>query len=322
MEEIKLNENYEKFPDNFFVPKEVKYGDHSFRNFLVRFDNLYEIYRYLNSKPVINKNIWTRESDLASITGNYKQAGIPYEKALEDLKNFDEEGYDEFADLVSELSHLKAGYKHEYETHRTLYGGYLNIPAYSAGDPLCYEVQRRIKKPKFINVYAALSYPWFTTKNQVLHRAVIMMSIIHALEKNGYNVNFETFQLSEKEHELVYMAINIQQYGERTNLQTLYKTNCHVEFFRRLLFRVLETMPVTDDWSDGYGHTCDAPMVKEILKIGDDALYFGTPTELRIRGDNLESDFKNCLEVLDLQNRFDVREITDEMQQKVKSIIK
>ena len=56
MEEIKLNENYEKFPDNFFVPKEVKYGDHSFRNFLVRFDNLYEIYRYLNSKPVINKN--------------------------------------------------------------------------------------------------------------------------------------------------------------------------------------------------------------------------------------------------------------------------
>lgn len=319
MKQIELNNNYVNFPHHFFDPNEVVYNDSRFRNFLVRFDNLYEVYNYLKSNPQINTKIF---KELSSETGSYSFAGIHYEDALEELTNFNEEGYIEFLNLVRELADIKAGYQHEYEVRRTLAGGHLVIPAYSSGSPLCYETYERVKKPKFVNIHATLSYPWYTNKTQVLYRAVILMSIINALEKNGYNVNLNTFELSEKRKELIYIVVNIKHHGERTNLQTLYKTNCHVEFLRRLLFRVLETMPVTEDWSDGYGHTCDADMVKDILKIDEKDIYFGTPTELRIKGDDLGVDFKNCLEVLELQERFDIREITEEFQEKVRRIIR
>ena len=319
MKKVSLNKNYENFPHHFFAPNEVDYDDHKYRNFLVRFDNLFEIYNYLKSNPEINTKVF---HELSSETGTYSFAGIHYEDALEDLTNFNEEGYVEFLNLVRELAHLKSGYQHEYEVTKTLAGGHLSIPAYSSGAPLCYESYERVKRPKFLNIHASLSYPWYTNKRQVLHRAVILMSIINALEKNGYNINLNTFELSEKRKELIYIVVNIKHHGERTNLQTLYKTNCHVEFLRRILFRVLETMSVTEDWSDGYGHTCDEDMVKDILKIGRDDIYFGTPTELKIKGDDLGEDFKACLAALELQNRFDVREITQEFQEKVRKIIK
>ncbi len=316
---MSLNSNYKKYPDHYYAPEKIVVDDHNYKIFLTKFDNLYEIYELLKSKPAINRSIFT---ELSSETGEYSFAGIPYEEAVEDLINFEEDGYADFLDLIKELAHVRAGYKHEYELKRTLAGGHLNIPAYSTGSPLCYESYERIKRPKFINVHASLSYPWYTNKKQVLNRAIILVSVINALERNGYNINLNTFELSEKYKELIHIVVNVKKHGERTNLQTLYKTSCHVEFLRRILFRILESMSVTEEWSDGYGHTCDPEFARSVLKFGKDDIYFGTPSELDIEGNDLTEDFLACLAALKLDGKFDVREISDEFKENAKRLIK
>jgi len=314
-----MSNNYERFPHHFYLPEEIKVNRRNYTKYLVSFDDLYEIYNFLKSNPEINKEVF---HELSSITGEYKFAGIPYEDAVEDLINFDEDGYADFLDLVSELANIKAGYKHEYELRKTLAGGHLNIPDYARGTPLCYESYERIKRPKFIHIHAALSYPWYTNKNQVLNRAIILVSVINALERNGYNINLDTFELSDKDDELVNIVVNVKRHGARTNLQTLYKTSCHVEFLRRILFRVLETIDVKNDWESGYGHTCEYDMTKNVLGIGPEDIYFGTPDELDINGKDLAEDFVACLENLKLEHKFDVREISNEFKEKAKRLIK
>lgn len=316
---MSLNNNYKKYPEHYYAPEIIKVDGSNYKIYLTKFDNLYEIYNLLKSNPTLNTNIF---NELHSETGDYSFAGIPYEEALEDLINFEEDGYSEFLDLIKDLSHVRVGYKHEYELKRTLAGGHLNIPAYSTGSPLCYETYERVKRPKFINVHAALSYPWTTSKNQVLNRAIILVSVINALERNGYNVNLNTFELSNEYKELVNIVVNVKKHGERTNLQTLYKTSCHVEFLRRILFRILETMAVTEDWESGYGRTCDPDFVSETLNISKNDIYFGTPQELDIHGKDLTDDFTSCLESLNLNKKFDVREISDEFKENVKRLIK
>ena len=313
------NKNYENYPEHYYEPEKIKVGKEEYTLYLTKFNNLYEIYNLLKSNPQINGDIF---HELASVTGEYSFAGIPYKDAVEDLINFDEDGYANFLDLIKELAHVKAGYKHEYELKRTLAGGHLNIPAYSVGSPLCYESYERVKRPKFITIHSMLSYPWFTSKKQVLNRAIILVSIINALERNGYNINLNTFELSEKYEEIINIVVNAKKHGERTNLQTLYKTSCHVEFLRRILFRILETMAVTENWNDGYGHTCDPDFAKKVLNINKEDIYFGTPDDLDIHGKDLTDDFMACLASLKLDKMFDVREISDEFKDNVKRLIK
>ena len=313
------NTNYRKYPNHYYEPEKVAVGARDYQKYFIRFSNLYEIYNLLKSNPEINYEIFP---ELASLNGTYNFAGIPYDEALEDLVNFDEKGYIDFLDLNRDLANVKLGYKHEYELIRTLAGGHLNIPAYSAGSPLCYESYERVKRPKFINIHSTLSYLHYTTKNQFLNKAIILLSLISALEKNGYNVNLNTFELSDNGNELLHIAVNVKKFGERINYQTLYKTNCHVEFLRRILFRILETSAVQNEWGNGYGHTCDAEFTKKVLNVSSSDLYFGTPSELNISGEDLAEDFESCLNTLDLKTKFDVREISDEFKEKVKRIIK
>ena len=316
---MKLNKNYTDFPKHFYAPQEIEVDDRTYNKFLIRFDNLFEIYDFLKGDYVINRNIF---HELSSENGEYKFAGIPYEDAVEDLINFNEDGYTDFLNLVKELANVKAGDIHEYELQKTLAGGHLNIPAYSVGSPLCYETYRKVKRPKYVSIHASLSYPWYTNKKQVLNRALILVSIINALERNGYEVNLNTFELSDEYKELLNIVVNVKQYGRKTNLQTLYKTNCHVEFLRRILFRILEATSVTCDWADGYGHTCSEIFARKVLNIGKDDIYFGTPDDLGIKGKDLSKDFNSCLETLNLNNKFNVRQISDEFKEKAKRLIK
>ena len=316
---MKLNENYKKYPQHYYVPENIEIDDNKYKLFLVRFNNLYEIYELLKSNPAINKDVFSK---LSSEQDNYDFAGMDYKDAVEDLINFNEDGYANFLKLIKDLTKVKTGYKHEYELKRTLAGGHLNIPAYSTGSPLCYESYERIKRPKFIKIHSTLSYPWFVEKSQVLNRAIILVSIINALERNGYNIDLNTFELAKEYREIFYVNVKVKNHGERTNLQTLYKTNCHVEFLRRILFRILETSGVEENWQHGYGQTCSEDFSRQVLNINKDDIYFGTPNELEIYGDNLAKDFKSCLKVLNLKDKFDIKKIDAEFNQNVKNLVK
>ena len=313
-----LNSNYQKFPHNLFVPNLVKVLGDNYWEFAATFDTLQDVYDYIKANPEINTDTFKK---LMSVQAPFQDAGLPFDQALEDLVNDEEKEFVNFLNLVQEISNVKQGYSPEYQTIKSVSGGHLNIPDYIRGIPECYESTEKVNNPKFINIYSTLSYQWTTNKQQVINRAIILISIINALEKNGYKVNLNTFVVIQKNNELINILVGAKKVNETTDLQAVYKTSCKIEFLRRILFRVLETLPVDKAWYFGYGLTSDEEFVRELYNIGDDDLYFGTPQELGIRG-NLENDFIRALTKLKLADKFDVQEITSEIQENLKRLVK
>lgn len=295
--------NFETWPENIFPAEKIKVSGDRYTMYKARFRNLYALYEYLKSDPEINRDIF---SELSSLTGSQSFAGKPYKQAVEDLISTVDPGYEEFLTLQKSINSGKSMLVHKYKVVRTVAGGHLNIPAYSAGQPLCYETEERITKPKFIRIHLSLSYYWGTSKDQVLHRAVIITNIVRALESAGYSVDINSFEMSSCNDELAYIIVEIKKHGGRINMSTLYKTLCHVEFLRRILFRILETLDVKNYWNSGYGQTCDEQFIRKALKLDKNDIFFDQPREMGIQGDDLAQDFENAVNHLNLTDKIDV----------------
>ncbi len=311
--------NQRRFPDNIFEPEKIKVGRNNYTMYRASFNNLYALYEYLKSNPDLNRDVFYK---LSSENGSESFAGKPYREAVEDLIGEIDPGYEEFLKLQSDLNRAKKGKIHKFKLVRTVAGGHLNIPLYSVGNPLCYETEERISKPKFIRVHVSLSYYWGTSKSQVLHRAIIITNIIKALEKAGYSVDLNTFEMSQEEEELIYIIVQIKKHGGRLNMGALYKTLCHVEFLRRILFRILETMDVKNCWEGGYGQTCSEEFIRKALKLGKNDIFFDQPREMGIEGDDLADDFESAVRHLNLEDKIDVEKAKREFREDTKVLRK
>lgn len=310
--------NVEKFPDNIFERDRIEVDDYHYNIYKARFNNLYALYEYLKAEPDINRGVFYK---LSSVEGDSDFAGKPYKKAVEELVSEVDPGYQEFLKLQSDLNARK-GKIHRYKTVKTLAGGHLNVPAYCAGSPLCYETEEKIMKPKFARMHVTLSYYWGTEKKQVLNRAIIITNILKALENAGYSVDLNTFELSRCGDELAYIIVQIKKHGGRCDMQALYKSLCHVEFLRRILFRVLETMDVENGWCSGYGSTCDEIFTRDALKLGKNDIFFDQPRDMGIRGNDLADDFESAMEHLNLSDKIDVERAKKQFREETKILVK
>ncbi len=309
--------NHEKYEDYIFSPERVDIGEDTYTLYKARFNSLFDLYEYLKSNPQTNRRVFTT---LHSVEKGSSFAGKPYKAAVEDLVNEVDPGYEEFLTLQRDLNNASLREMHKYKLVRTVAGGHLNVPAYSAGNPLCYETEEKIKKPKFVRIHVTLSYYWGTSKKQVLNRAIIITNVLKALEKAGYSVDLNTFELSEEYDELIYIVVQIKRHGERMNMAALYKTLCRVEFLRRILFRILETLDVKRNWEDGYGTTCDERFTRKVLNFGPNDIFFDQPREMGIRGEDLADDFEAAIKHLNLEDKIDVEKAKKEFTEDVKSL--
>jgi len=299
--------NHESFPNNIFPPQIIEgYMDGykwSYTMYKARFRNLYELYEYLKSDPEINRTIFKQ---LSSEKGDRSFAGKPYAEAVEDLISPIDPGYEEFLALQKNIDMGQNVTINKYKTVKTVAGGHLNIPAYSAGAPLCYETEERITKPRFIRIHINLSYAFWIKESQVYNRAVIITNTAKALEKAGYSVDINAFQFVKCGDELVNVIVGIKQHGEKINMTALYKTLCHVEFLRRILFRVQETLAVRNNWESSYGQVCDESVIRNVLGLGKEDIFFSEPSALGINGVDLARDFVVTIRKLNLEDKIDV----------------
>lgn len=309
-------DNCRKFPNNYFMPKKLDSGEIIH---LIRFSSLNNLYEYLTSDPVINSRIFKQ---LHSSENDYDFAGKSYEEALKDLisNNYNSD-YQEFLKLQKELENCINRPIHKYKTVRTLSGGHLNVPAYSAGVPLCYETEERIISPKFVRIDATVGYTCSTTKNQVFNRAIIMTNILKALENAGYRIDLNTFELSNIGMEYVHLVFKVKNYNEMLNMQTLYKILCQVEFLRRILFRVLETTGIYGyRWGRNYGDCIPEDKVRQILNLKENDIYFDEPRNMGINGYDLADDFEAAVNHINLADKIDVENAKRKFREKVKRL--
>lgn len=311
--------NRKEFPFNILEPDIITVDDTEYTRYRAKFNSLNDLYNYLSSNPRTNRKVF---SELSSVTGSSSFAGIPYDEALEELSLPPRSGYVDFLKLSEQLDDTAMGYVQEYTTIKSPGGGYLDIPSYVTGDPLCFRTSRSIYTPKFIRVHVALSYYWGTTKKQVFNRALIIAALVNAFEQAGYIVEVNTFELSEKNDEMIDIDVNIKNSDETFNKASLYKSLCYVEFLRRLLFRVLETLDVRNDWESGYGKTCEEDTVRKVRRLGENDIFFDQPESMGINGQNIERDFESVLKILNLQDKIDVEKAKKEFSKNVKTLAK
>lgn len=311
--------NYKRFTNNIFEPEKITVDNVDFVLYLARFSGLYDLYDYVASNPNLNREVFR---ELHSETGTREFAGKPYKEAVQDLINDYNPEYEEFLELQKNLNNGINMEVHKYKTIRTLAGGHLNIPAYSAGSPLCYESEQRIIKPKFLRIHVALGYPHIITKSQVLNRAIIITNILKSLENAGYNIDLDTFSLSREGKEIIHIVVKLKNYGESLNMMALYKTLCNVEFFRRVMFRVKETIEVNEYfWGRTYGKTCDEKFVRKVLNFDNNDIYIEQPDYIGVYGKDLAADFERTINHLNLADKIDVEKAKREFKETSKKLL-
>lgn len=314
MEERGYPNNHIEFPYNIYRPEIITVDGDRYVRYNARFGSLHDLYVYLRSHPRINRKVF---SNLSSITGTTEFAGAPIEEAIEELDLPPRDEYRDFLKLSERLNDDSLGYVQEHITISAPGGGCIDIPAYASGNPFCYKIGRSIYTPKFVRINVLLSYYSGTSKEQILNRALIVAALVNAFEQEGYIVDVNTFELSAEDNEVIDIDVNIKNSDETFNKASLYKTLCYVEFLRRILFRVLETMDVKNKWGFGYGHPCSESFVREAKRLDASDIVIDQPREMGIRGKDIAEDFRNAIEHLQLGDKIDVDKAADEFEKDV-----
>jgi len=311
-----LPNNYKKYPDNVYAPQNVEIGDCDYTVHKFYFRGLQDFYEFLKKNPDINFHAFNK-NDISSVTNDFDFAGVSYDDALEKLVEDMDPGYQEYLQVERNIR-AKGGYSHKYRPIKSVAGGNVDPVLYTVGSPTIYRSSRLIKKPKFITIDTQVAYYWGTSKRQVFNRALIITNLIKALEKNGYNIDVNSFMVAQKSDEVIQAIWEIKKHGQKMNYQTLYKSLVDVEFFRRLGFRVMEVSDVTNYWADGYGQTCGESFVRDLLKLKKDDIYFDQPSNMDIHGRDIAQDFQNAIECLGLEDTIDVQREKEILKESVK----
>lgn len=311
--------NYDKFPFNILKPDTIEIDGKEYTRYRARFNSLHDLYNYLSANPQLNESVFYK---LASLTNDSDFAGKPYKEALEDLNKPPRSEFFDFLELTKKLDEDALGYVKEYITVKSPGGGCIDIPSYVTGSPFCYKTTKSIYTPKFVKINISLSYFGSTTKKQVMNRALIIVSLINAFEQAGYIVDVNTFEISYLGNEISDIDVNIKNSDESFNKASLYKSICYVEFLRRLMFRVLETLDVKGSWCGGYGFPVSEKMARIIRRMDENDIFFDQPREMNITGNDIVRDFENVVEQLNIEDKIDVEYVKNEFNKSAKILRK
>lgn len=309
-----MTKNIKLFPENIFKMERVECNDNMYNVYGFRFRGTSDLYSYLKHNPEINKEVFNpddSEDSIASIAGSTSFAGIPYEDAVEQLIEYNDPGYQEFLSIGKQIEGKKRGTLADYKLVKTVAGGKVDPVAYTTGSPFIYNSIQKKKTPKYVNINVSLGYNCGHNKKQVYNRAVIITNIVNALERQGIKVNINAFEISRTNenylNEIVKIIFEIKRTTKSISYQALYRSLCNVEFLRRCMFRVMETSDVTlNKWKDGYGRPCEREIVTDLLKLKKNDLYFDQPNEMGIYGNDIENDFENVIDYLEIEDKINV----------------
>lgn len=286
----------------------TKEKDNQFHNstvYIGSFDSLEDFLFYVRDENVNSMfaNI------MSSKNGSYNFTGTnSYQEAWNLCRYTMNNGFSQFLEKFDFLNYyIDTQYK--IENNYSVSGFAPSIPRYLLNIPtsMYYHVTKDIPT---VNIYMNYAYSASVSKKAVEHRGIIVLNLIQHLEKSGYKVNFFGFDLSHSRFysELLFMEVPLKKEYEQLNLKTLYFPLVHPSFFRRLLFRATEKMPLTlKEWVDGYGFPSNYQESVEFLeyykklKHAGQVIYISSPYELGIKGDDLRKDFNEVISKLNSQ---------------------
>lgn len=210
------------------------------------------------------------------------------------------EDFEKFLELKNKLEkYIKLSDKKARQNN--WYVGYApDVKAYLEGSPLSM-LNKTNPTRKQIDIYFNATYNWGTNTRQIYNRGVIALSIVEILEKLGFVVNLNIFNMAYNNSQVHYAVFRLKKTNERINIKKLYFPMCHNSWLRRLVFRLMEETPdIESSWTFGYGTPSDESMMRRIIDLKPNDIVIAQPREMGIHGDDLIDDANR---VFDFINR-------------------
>ena len=271
------------------------------------FNDLADLYYYLKSNPKVNRSIFTT---MSSIDNDYEFAGDNLGTAIEYIVNGYPYKFNNFLEACERMQTLTLDTTDNRELKRGLYGGIPLAPLVAAEVPDCMLRYDRSKNIVTRNIYFSLGYPHYNTERTIFNRGLSTLYIIDALEKNGDVVNFIARETSIEADEIVNTEIVLKKPSDiMLDIKKCYYPMASREFLRRLLFRVLESVPVKRNWVRGYGRQLEENELRKMFNLKNTDYVIPTPNEIGISGKNIYTDTVKLINRLKLTEEFDVEKI-------------
>lgn len=293
--------NFEIYKDIIKRPYNV--GD--LKVYEVEFLGLNELYNFLISNPPINTNSFSkvRSQDKMSTDSEKMFYELTYEDALKYLLGGYEKNIDKLFELTRSLQAEKRYSVNKTRVIRSQTGSRVCINGFVSNSPKKFYRLERMEEKKFVRVHANMSFTANDSVNKVLHRGALLKNLVDLLEANNYSVGLNTFILLERYGEVFYFKLHIKNVNSALHLQDMIYPLTSVAFLRRLVFRVMESVPFQgEEWSNNYGAEIYEDEVKKILNISEKDIYVGSPSQMMLEGVSLEEDANSFLKYVNADN--------------------
>lgn len=278
-----------------------KYFKSKYTIYHYSFDTLYQFLTRIQS-VTINRKVF---SECCSHTADSKWAGTSsFDEAVKLCQNGWSEDFEKLVSMKKRLDKKLISPIAKPRQVLDIVGYNPSVPDYLIGNPLNMWNRTQKQEPIFVNIYLNLAYSHKTNINSIFNRGVIVQSLVDALECKGYNVRFKTFDCSVNDNEIIFASFNLKGEGEKLNIKKNYFPLCHPSFCRRLSCALIETTPVENlGWRYGYGLP-DTSIIKEIIDIESNAIIIPQPSEIGIKGMDIDTDLESFLKYIHLQKFF------------------
>ena len=119
----------------------------------------------------------------------------------------------------------------------------------------------------------------------------IIFVLIQLLENKGIRCEIWVIQSENLREEIMIQKLKLKNYTQPLNTYKIQFPIIASDFFRRIVFRLMETNPdIKDDWTDSYGRPLHTQFNwekrKEIIKLEDNDIYIPSCQELSYRADD------------------------------------
>ncbi len=253
------------------------------------FKSISEFLDYLDNTPV-NTNIW-RNSEIKSETKDYVFCRT---KSLKQAKELAKYGYNKnfeiFIELKDKLDKFIKLSSNKSKPFNDYIGYAPDVKAYLEGSPLSM-LNKINPEKKQIDIYFNATYNCETKTSQILNRGIITLSIVDMLEKLGFVVNLNIFNMAREWNEVHYAVFRLKSTNERANAKKLFFPMCHNSWLRRLVCRLIEETPdITSKWIGGYGTPADEMLIRKIIDLKPNDIVISEPSEMGIEGYDIVDD--------------------------------
>lgn len=212
------------------------------------FDSLSEFYQTINARPT-NEAFLTRKEILMSQCPDKKFTGT---KSWEEAQTLATKGDPESVKLIKKeliKDETQTAHVVRDRTRVDMVGFAPCVPAYLAGRPANMINKRRtvLRAPKILNVAYSFGGHCDVSARDRIKAGASMISAINSLQAKGYRINLYLCHKSTDRSgtSSISQTIKVKDAGDHTQITSLAYPLINCSFFRRHVFRHMETIPAT-----------------------------------------------------------------------------